>query len=136
MILTTLLLGASVLAGAAPATAPCGQDSCWQYTQTDSGSAETPQDVVKILLKYKQTPAVQESLARISAYVAAGIQPAVTISASHYQLGHFTWAGPSVCAAGDPRLTTGVEFSHNYCLSDGVCIPGGPVAPAEKDPCS
>jgi hypothetical protein len=136
MIATTMLLGAGLIGGAAPAAGPCGQNSCWVYTQTQTGSAETPQDVVKILLKYKETPAIQESLRRIGAYAAAGIQPAVTITASHYALGSYTWSGPTACATGDARLVLENQFSHSYCLSDGICIPESPVAPAEKDPCS
>ena len=123
------------LAPTARAASACA-DSCWTYTQVTAGDAETPKDVQKVLQANHASPAVKEAVERIAIYSAAGVTPAVTIQASHWETGYFTWTGPSACGAGDARLKTPTQFFHAYCLSNSMCVPGGPAAPAEKDPCA
>jgi len=138
-LFTLVFAGTLLSLGATPATAfagPCGDDSCWQYVQSSAGDAEAPADVLKVLQTNKLSPAVQESLGRIMTYVAAGITPAVFVKASHWQIGYFQWTGATTCSTGDARLKTNAAFSHEYCLSNGVCIPGKPVPPADVDPCA
>jgi hypothetical protein len=132
------LAAAIIIAGYAGSAkaGPCGENSCWKYTQSTAGAATAPADVLKVLMANKRSPAVAETLQRISLYAAAGVTPPVFVQQDHWQIGSFAWTGPTTCAPDDPRLATPPAFTHSYCLSNGACIPGDPAAPADKDPCA
>jgi len=115
---------------------PCGENSCWNFSPTTSGSAQTPKDIQKVMEKYKGEPVTQAALQKITIALAAGVQPLVTIQALHYAYGSYLWTGPSACQPNDARLKTAPRLQQDYCLSNGVCIPNAAQPPEEKDPCA